>query len=139
MNKKYLSIAVLFVLILVLATAGWLISPKTPRKSATTLLVPSLSPLASPAYLATAAPQIKQVEVDYTDTGFNPAKITIKKGSAVVFYNKSKTAMMVTSKLPEFNQTIEGNVYAYTFSQPGNWDFQNQKHPSDRGTITVTQ
>lgn len=144
MNKKYL-----FIIALVIFAVGLLIfkngapklilMPKSGNQSTGSVPPTVVSPFTDPAYVATATPKIKQIDVEYTDSGFNPAKITIKKGGAVVFYNKSKKVMLLGSKLPPFNQTLTGDVYAYTFSQAGSWDFQNQKYPTDGGTVTVTE
>ncbi len=127
-----LSLTILVILLLLFRSR---LRPTAPKNPPGLVSLPATS--VNPLLAATAAASLTQIEINYTAAGFTPAKVTIKKGTVIVFYNKSKGPMRIKSDLPGFNQTIEGNTYAYTFNGAGKWTFQNQKQPSDSGTIAV--
>lgn len=87
--------------------------------------------------------------VTYTDTGFSPSPVTIKKGTTVVFVNESGTQMLVASAsypthqvLPSFvqaNAVSKGGLYEYTFESEGTWKYQNDMSPTDSGTVIVVR
>ncbi len=87
--------------------------------------------------------------VTYTDTGFSPSPITVKKGTTVVFVNESGSQMLVASAsypthqvLPSFVQikaVSKGGVYEYTFESEGTWKYQNDMSPKDSGSVTVVR
>lgn len=85
-------------------------------------------------------------EVDYTDSGFSPATLTVKVGDTVKFVNKSANPMWVASNphpthtdLPGFDEKSTATEYSYTFTKVGSWGFHNHRNPSDGGTIVVTE
>lgn len=85
----------------------------------------------------------------YTNEGFMPKEISIKKGQTVKFINESDRKMWVASNdhpshliYPEFDQkeiTVRGAVYEFKFEKTGNWDFHNHLFSSHGGTIKVTE
>lgn len=87
--------------------------------------------------------------VSYTDVGFSPKSITVKKGTQVSFTNQSKKSMWVASAvhpthqlLPGFDQLKSvgvGGSYQYTFIKAGTWKYHNHKVPEDVGTVIVTE
>lgn len=87
--------------------------------------------------------------VSYTDNGFNPKSITVKKGTQAGFTNQSKKEMWVASAvhpthqlLPGFDQLKSvgvGGSYLYTFIKVGTWKYHNHKVPEDVGTVIVTE
>ena len=89
----------------------------------------------------------KKVTVNYTDSGFSPASMTIKKGDTVVFVNQSSESMWVASNphpthtdYPAFDEKAtvgSGGSWSFTFDQVGTWDYHNHKSSSDTGTIVV--
>lgn len=90
------------------------------------------------------------VEVDYTDSGFSPASVTVKKGTTVQFMNKSSSTMSVASNphpthtdYPGFDQGKSSqkgqSEYDFTFEKTGTWGYHNHLNPSDTGTVIVTE
>lgn len=94
-------------------------------------ITPSLSP--------------RSVTVNYTDTGFSPASITLKVNTSVTFVNKSTRTMWIESSkgvLSELNQgkSVGNNgTYIYTFSKVGTWKYINRMASTDTGIVIVTQ
>ncbi|MBI5018824.1 cupredoxin domain-containing protein [Candidatus Gottesmanbacteria bacterium] len=90
-----------------------------------------------------------QGEVSYTDTGYTPATLTVKKGTKVTFRNDSSSGMWTASGvhpthqlLPGFDQlksVAKGGVYEYTFAKVGTWKYHNHVKPTDGGTVIVTE
>ncbi len=85
--------------------------------------------------------------ITYTDSGFNPSAIIIKKGDTVEFDNRSTRAFWpasnnhpVHSIYPEFDpkkSIPSGSSWSFTFERVGKWQFHNHLKFSERGTITV--
>lgn len=92
---------------------------------------------------------VSQNTVSFTDTGFSPAAITIKKGTSVTFENQSALNMWVASDvhpthqlLPGFDQlkaVSKGGLYTYTFAKVGTWTFHNHVSPTNAGKVIVTE
>lgn len=89
----------------------------------------------------------KKVTVNYTNSGFSPSTITIKKGDTVVFVNQSSGSMWVASNphpthtdYPAFDEKAavsSGSSWSFTFDKTGSWGYHNHKDPSSLGTIVV--
>jgi plastocyanin len=87
--------------------------------------------------------------VTYADSGFSPAKITVKKGTTVSFENKSSGSVWVASDvhpthllLPGFDAKkgmVSGSVYQYTFAKVGTWTYHDHLHPTQVGVVIVTE
>jgi plastocyanin len=85
----------------------------------------------------------------YTNEGFIPKEISIKKGQTVKFINQSDRKMWVASNdhpshlaYPEFDQkeiTVRGAVYEFKFEKSGNWGYHNHLYSTHGGTINVTE
>lgn len=83
----------------------------------------------------------------YTDAGFSPKQLTVKKGDTVSFINQSSGAMWVASAvhpthqvLPGFDQkksVAKGGTYVYTFEKVGTWQFHNHMSPEMTGSVAV--
>ncbi len=86
--------------------------------------------------------------VTYTDTGFAPTSVSVKRGTTVTFVNESSGAMWVASDvhpthqlLPGFDQlksVTNGGTYEYTFTKVGTWRYHNHVKPEAKGTVIVT-
>ncbi len=97
----------------------------------------------------TGSGQTAAATVQYTDSGFVPATVTVKKGTTVTFKNTSSRGMRVASAvhpthqlLPGFDQlkSVEkGGMYEYTFTKVGTWKYHNHVGLSDTGTVVVTE
>lgn len=93
-----------------------------------------------------AAPQITQHTITLSGTGFNPQTITIKKGEAIVWTNKSRVRASVNSaeypthqlfpilNLGAFNN---GQNLQAIFKDAGEFKYVNHFIPSQTGTVIV--
>lgn len=87
------------------------------------------------------------VKIRYTDNGFVPDKIEVKKDDMVEFVNESSKDMWVASMphpqhidLPTFDQYRaykKGAIYRYVFEKKGKWEFHDHLNPSFGGIVTV--
>ena len=84
--------------------------------------------------------------VSYTNTGFVPATITIKRGKSVHFVNNSNKAMSLTAvdqgsqvyrELNQEQSVGRGGFYDFTFLTAGSWTYTNRNSRTDRGVIVV--
>lgn len=85
--------------------------------------------------------------VRYTDSGFQPAKISVSAGTMVEFINQSNNVMWVASNvhpeheiLPTFDQfkTVgKGESYMYVFDKKGSWEYHDHISPAFEGVINV--
>ena len=116
-----------------------------------------------PSVATTTGPLTK---VAYTNSGFEPATITVKVGTTVEWTNTSDKLMWIASNphpshtdLPGFDERgVEGNdvptdqpqtfvpvayahtgvtIFRYTFLRVGHWGYHNHLVPQDRGVVTV--
>jgi len=83
--------------------------------------------------------------ITYTNNGFEPSTLEIKKGSMVHFVNESDTEMWVASNshpahdvLPTFDQFKPGDMYMYVFEEAGAWEYHDHLSAAFTGSITVT-
>lgn len=91
----------------------------------------------------------EEINVVYTNSGFNPKEISIKKGQKVKFTNLSDKRMWVASDdhpahtiYPEFDQksnVMRNGTYEFTFEKVGKWGYHNHSSAFDTGQITVTE
>lgn len=85
--------------------------------------------------------------VRYTNSGFQPKKLTVPVGTMVEFINQSDTRMWVASNvhpghdlLPtfdEFKAVEKGQSYMYTFDKKGTWPYHDHENPAVEGVIVV--
>lgn len=90
-----------------------------------------------------------KVVVTYTDAGYQPQEITVKKGAKVIFMNDSSGSVWTASGvhpthqlLPGFDQlksVTKGGTYEYTFMKAGTWKYHNHVKPTDGGSVIVTE
>lgn len=100
--------------------------------------------------------------VEYTDTGFSPASVTIPLGSYVVFVNQSSKNMWVASAMhpthtaysgtsltqhcPDTTSTAfdeckgdaPGSSYSFKFNKAGEWKYHDHIDATKFGTVVVT-
>lgn len=103
----------------------------------------------------TKAPVAEEETIAYTDAGYSPATLAIKKGETVVFKNQSTRSMWPASaKHPTHNvypttggcigSTFDackdiqpGESWSFQFDIAGSWKYHNHLNPSDFGTVMV--
>ncbi len=83
-------------------------------------------------------------EVEIKDMAYQPANITVKKGTAVTWTNKDGIRHDVTPD--EESDAFRGSElvakdesYSFTFNTPGTYSYHCGPHPQMTGTITVTE
>ena|SRR5690348_11115020 len=124
-----LSLATVATLLLV-ACGG---TSATPAPTATAQ--PSPTPTATPV---TAMVKIVEKNDKYM---FDPATLTIKKGTQVVWTNMSDAPHTVTSDTGAFNTTsnlTQNQTFMFTFTTAGTFAYHCNVHPYMKATITVT-
>ncbi len=87
--------------------------------------------------------------VTIKDDAFEPALLTVKKNSRVVFKNESSEPRWPASDLhpthgiyPEFDPLKElapGEEWAFVFEKPGKWKFHDHLESKIKGIVTVTK
>ncbi len=159
MNKLFIALIV----VLLGVGAGWYFMKGNtqqeekvmePENVVETTRAPELTEEQTPATTAGNAitqdkENMEKVVVTYTDTGFSPTSVTVKKGTTVTFTNTSTSGMWVASAvhpthqlLPGFDQltsSANGTSYDYTFVKVGTWKYHNHVAPSFTGSIVVTE
>ena len=156
MNKKY----IIGILVIVLGVvAGFYISNKTataPTSPDVGQQATTTAPVAIPAPVKSGthstAPSVPLMTksgayiVSYTNAGFVPAMITIKRGKSVHFVNHSSKAMSIMSvdqasqlyrQLNQEQSVGRGGFYDFSFVNAGIWTYTNRNNRADRGTIIV--
>jgi plastocyanin len=106
------------------------------QSSATATVQPS--PVRTQTPVAIAHVQIVEKNGQYA---FNPAKLTIKVGTQVVWTNTSNAPHTVTSDTLAFNtpNTLnEHQTFEVLFTKPGTYPYYCNIHTYILGTITVT-
>ena len=87
--------------------------------------------------------------VVFTDDGFTPKTLTIKKGETIVFSNKTGTLFWPASNLhpshlmyADFDpkEPVAANAtWSFTFDQVGEWEYHDHLAPYHTGVITVVE
>ncbi len=80
-------------------------------------------------------------EVKLKGEKFNPADITVAKGTTVTWSNDDSIEHTVTADGGAFNSgTIKSGVnFGYTFNEAGVFEYHCSIHPTMKGKVTVTE
>jgi plastocyanin len=77
--------------------------------------------------------------VKITSAGYDPAIISVKKGTVVTWTNTDNVTHTIISKTGAFNSSlVSGKTYSYTFSTTGSYDYGDPSYPKMSGTVIVT-
>ena len=81
----------------------------------------------------------RRVEVIISDLSFQPASITIGRGSTIVWLNQDKSAHTVTAGDGSFNSGIivAGDTFEQRFDKLKSYTYSCSIHPEMKGTIIV--
>ena len=133
MKRKYLFIILGLVVILLIVSGGYILlknNTNTPPKTASKA-TNSLS---------------KEVTITLDKNGFKPNTVTVEKGTAVRWINKSGDKQTVNSDNYPTNQLHkelnlgifnDGSSVVYTFKTLGTYGYHNQLNPKQTGKILV--
>ena len=133
MKRKYLLALPILVIIILITTGGYFLlkyntntAPKTAIK--TTKSLP------------------KEVTITLDKSGFKPNTVTVERGTAVRWINKSGDKQTVNSDNYPTNQLHkelnlgifnDGSSVVYTFNSPGIYGYHNQLNPKQTGKVIV--
>ena len=87
-----------------------------------------------------AAQTSAKSDVSISNFSFNPGSITVNKGATVVWTNNDSVGHTVTADQgagPASGLLNPGETYAFTFNEPGTFNYHCSVHPSMKGTVTV--
>ncbi|MEO8637679.1 MAG: hypothetical protein ABI430_02130 [Candidatus Taylorbacteria bacterium] len=154
MNKNYVIggivvIVVIAVIALAMNKGNTALAPSeiSPSPSVTESVTPTPTP--NPTVSTNPGTStVAKVIVIYTNSGFSPKTVTVKKGSTVEFVNQSDGGMSVASDphpthviYPEFDQyktSARGlKVFDFVFDKVGTWGYHNHMQASNTGTVIV--
>lgn len=86
-------------------------------------------------------------EITYTDSGFSPEMLTVKKGSMIKINNQSSGPLQFSSddhpthtKDTELNMSsmAAGEEMTLEVTKVGTWGYHNHLKSQDKGSLTVT-
>lgn len=163
MNKTIIAIIIVVVVVLsgyFLFRGAYQPTPSVPQTlNQQTVPQPSTSELSnkqlSPQLSAEQAPVAEEKVVTYTDAGYSPSTLRIKKGETVTFKNQSSQSMWTASAFHPTHRVYPttggclgstfdacqgiqpGNSWSFKFDISGTWKYHNHLNPGDTGTIIV--
>ena len=148
-------VAVVVVLVLIAGGAWWYTQQPAQTTNTNEQNIPNETGSNVPAQGATAS---KTVTVNYSDSGFSPASVTIQLGDTVTFTNSSGGSMWVASAVHPthtayagtplsehcpggsalaFDQCQAGATYSFKFDKAGSWKYHNHAASQFTGTVVV--
>lgn len=126
-------------------------TPITQTSNQQTIPQPSASepttqqPTSQPS--AGQAPAVEEKVVTYTNAGFSPTTLRIKKGETVSFKNEELESMWVASNPHPIHTDYsgfdakrgysKGESYLFSFTKSGTWKYHNHLNPGEGGVIIV--
>lgn len=146
MNKSYLAVAIAVVAILAIGGVVALNSrdeaPVTKNDMNHSGMNDTMSDSKqdSPSTMTPASAN----SIDIKDYAFQPAKITVKKGTTVSWTNQDSDRHDVTptDESTDFKASkllAKGESYSYTFNTAGTFSYYCSPHPYMKGTVEVTE
>lgn len=93
----------------------------------------------NPPSLAGGAPAATGTEVKIDNFAFNPAVITVKAGTQVIWVNKDDIPHTVDSSQGKFKSAAldTDEKFEFKFSEPGEYPFFCRMHPKMTGKVIV--
>jgi len=141
-------------------TSTTTVSP-TPDSTPSTGSVQASLPQVTPT--SVVSPVVSKNIITYTDSGYTPNPITIKKGEAVIWKNESSNPMWTASAMhpthkvypgtdisacgtqtlmPMFDAcagVASGQSWSFTFNNVGTWGYHNHLNSSKFGKVVVVE
>lgn len=77
-------------------------------------------------------------EVSIVDFSYDPATLTVEKGTTVTWTNKDTVPHTVTSDTFTSASLNPGQTYSFTFDTEGTFDYHCAFHPNMKGKVVVT-
>jgi len=176
MNKYSKSIVAIVILAVVLMGGYFLFLRGTPQPAPSvsqpsnrqTVTQPPASEMSVPEQPSQQPPAsqgqvVKENVVVYTNSGYSPNTLTIKKGETVTFKNQSSRSMWPASAVHPTHQVysgtslsehcpdktgtafdackgfLPGQSWSFKFDKVGTWKYHDHLNPSATGTIVVAE
>lgn len=159
---------VLWVLAVVIIAGGWYLYSSTPAQEAASTDVEAGGAVASQPVPAgegntnvteMVVSKVPDAVITFTDSGFVPSSITIKKGQTVRWANNSGSKVWPASAVHPshavYPQKVasdclgssfdacrglsQGESWDFTFDYAGEWKFHDHLNSSWRGSVTVSE
>ena len=143
MEKKIMYVFIL-VAIAVLIAGCTGSTPSTSNPPATTPPASQPPPSSNNATMHVNAtvnltPSASAVTINIQGFAFNPATVTVSKGTTVTWVNDDSAPHQIMSDDSSFQSSplSNGNSYSHTFTTAGSYAYHCAIHPSMTGTIVV--
>ncbi|MBI2036082.1 cupredoxin domain-containing protein [Candidatus Microgenomates bacterium] len=147
MNNKILIgagalIAVIAAVVLITGKGGY----QTPITNPPPTPIKSAPPTTTSSLTNEATGSAQQVTVMLTQSGFEPATVTVKAGTKVIWVNNSGDMATVNSAVHpthlvypplNFDQFPNGQSLSLVFDKPGTYKYHDHLNPSQTGQVIV--
>jgi len=130
MNKIILPIAM--VIIIIAGIGGYFLLKGNYTAPSSNNYNPS--PVQTPS---TTPPENLTSNVSIKNFAFNPATLTIQKGTTVIWTNEDSVNHQIKSNTFNSNPLNQGSSFEFKFDQTGTYDYSCAIHPSMTGQIIV--
>ena len=158
MNKTIIAVVIVAVVVVggyFLFRGAYQSTPSIPQTSNEQTVPQTSNQQTAPQSSTEQAPIAEKNEVIYTNAGYSPATLTIKKGETVTFKNQSSSSMWTASGIHPTHRLYPttggcigstfdtckgvepGDSWSFRFDISSTWKYHNHLSPSDTGTITV--
>lgn len=166
MSAKSIKVIIAVIILAVIAVAGWNFFIKSKNEPAPQAQAPMVEPQQiEPAHVKETPPvplgqtstpdKPDKKSIIYTDTGYSPSTLTIKKGETIIFKNISSKSMWPASAFhPSHNEypTTGGCLgstfdackgvqpaasWSFKFDISGTWKYHDHLSPKKFGVIVV--
>lgn len=77
------------------------------------------------------------VTINIQNFAFNPASVTISKGTTITWTNNDSAPHQIKSATFNSSQLSKGQTFSFTFNDAGTFDYSCAIHPSMLGKIIV--
>lgn len=98
---------------------------------------PSAEAPSAPTQAATTPTPAADNTIAIQDFSFNPATLTVKKGTTVTWINNDSAMHTVKSDAFTSGSLAKGDTFQFTFDTAGTFNYSCGIHPSMMGTIIV--
>ena len=95
------------------------------------------TPAPTPRPTPIPAPAAGEVQVEMRGFAFNPASLTIDRGTRVTWTNRDSERHTATGPGFDSGNLAQGQSFSFVFTQAGTFNYHCNFHPSMTATITV--
>ncbi|MBC7582052.1 cupredoxin family copper-binding protein [Aeromicrobium sp.] len=146
--KKPLIIGGIVALVVVLAGGGLILANQNDSKSTDSTATTSSDSMSSmkmsdSSSMGTTGDTATSKSIEIKSYAFNPASITVKKGTRVTWTNQDAVKHNVVTdtegKGPNGELLAKGESFSYTFDEVGTFNYHCTPHPYMKAKVTVTE